>query len=172
MASGRAIQTGFAAKGDFMLRISNGLWRCAMIIVGILGLVGTGGCATILGGGGEQNVRVNSSPSGAAVKVDGKDYGKTPAVVRLSRKENHVVRLELAGYQPTETKLEKQLNPWVFGNILFGGLIGLAVDIGTGGVNELKPGAVESTFGANTASGPTDMPVGLNVNFRPSSGGE
>ena len=104
-----------------MLRISNEYWRGAMIIVGALGLAGAGGCATIVGGGGEQTVRVNSSPSGAAVKIDGNNYGVTPMMARLSRKESHIVRLELAGYQPSETKLEKSLNPWVFGNILFGG---------------------------------------------------
>ena len=149
-----------------MLGIRTGLWRCAAIILGAAGLFGTGGCATIMGGGGEQWVRVNSTPAGAAVKIDGNDSGVTPTMVKLTRKEAHVVRLELPGYEPAETKLEKNLNPWVFGNILFGGLIGLGVDMATGSVNELKPSDVNSTFGPPTPSAPGKGAVGMNVTLR------
>jgi hypothetical protein len=134
-----------------MLGNYGGLWRCALIILGLAGLSITGGCASIMSGGGEQVVRVNSTPAGAAVKIDGHDYGVTPTLAKLTRKENHVVRLELAGYQPSETRLEKSLNPWVFGNIIFGGVVGVVVDVVTGGVNELKPDGVDSTLGVATA---------------------
>jgi len=119
-----------------------------------------------MSGGGEQMVRVNSTPAGAAVKIDGHDYGVTPTMAKLTRKESHIVRLELAGYQPSETKLEKSLNPWVFGNILFGGVVGVVVDVVTGGVNELKPDGVDSTLGPATAPRSETDAAKANVTLR------
>jgi hypothetical protein len=143
-----------------------------MMIFGAAALSGAGGCATFMSGGGEQMVRVNSSPSGAAVKIDGRDFGVTPTMAKLTRKDSHIVRLELAGYQPRETQLEKSLNPWVFGNILLGGVIGVVVDVVTGGINELKPDEVDLTFGPKPGSTPGNTPLGLNVRLQANQGGQ
>ena len=144
----------------------NAFWRCFAMILGLLGLMGVGGCATIMGGGGEQTVRINSTPPGAAVRLDGHEYGITPTMAKLSRKETHLVQLELAGYQSTETRLEKSLNPWVFGNILFGGLIGIVVDVASGSVNELKPEEVQSTFAAKVQSTGNSKALSLHVQMQ------
>jgi hypothetical protein len=53
-----------------MLGNYGGLWRCALMILGLAGLSGAGGCASIMSGGGMQRARVNSTPAGAAVKID------------------------------------------------------------------------------------------------------
>ena len=39
-----------------MVVTSNTFWRCFAMILGLLALMGVGGCATIMGGGGEQVV--------------------------------------------------------------------------------------------------------------------
>ncbi|HEX2778124.1 MAG TPA: hypothetical protein VHM30_01420, partial [Gemmatimonadaceae bacterium] len=70
----------------------------------------------------------------------------------LKRKDEHLVRLELAGYHPYDVPLKRGVNGWVWGNIVFGGLPGLAVDAITGALYKLKPGDVNGTLTRQTAS--------------------
>jgi hypothetical protein len=72
--------------------------------------------------------------------------GRTPVIAKLARGDNHVVRLELPGYQPFETTFTKSVSGWVWGNILFGGLIGLAVDAISGGLYYLTPEQLQATL--------------------------
>lgn len=104
-------------------------------------------CASIIHGS-RQQVSVTSTPSNARITVDGQPQGSTPAVINLKRKDLHTVRLELEGYQPTEIALTRKVSGWVWGNIVFGGLIGLAVDAGTGGMYKLTPAQVAATLPA------------------------
>ena len=69
--------------------------------------------------------------------VDGKILGHTPVTASLTRKDNHTIRIALAGYQPYEMNVTHHVSGWVWGNIIFGGLIGLAVDAITGGLYSL-----------------------------------
>jgi hypothetical protein len=68
--------------------------------------------------------------------------GNTPVVAKLSRKDNHIVKLNLDGYQPFEATLTRSTSGWVWGNIVFGGLIGLAVDAMSGGLYNLSPNQI------------------------------
>jgi hypothetical protein len=85
------------------------------------------GCATIIHGT-RQEVAFSSSPTGAEVWVDSIKMGETPVIAKLRRKDTHAVKLVLNGYQPYETTITRSVSGWVFGNIVFGGLIGLGVD--------------------------------------------
>ena len=87
-------------------------------------------CATILAPGPDI-VAVNSSPEGARVKLDGQPVGKTPLVVSFDRKGEGVLTFNLSGYEPMVIDRDKVVNGWVFGNIIFGGIIGLIVDFVT-----------------------------------------
>ncbi len=61
--------------------------------------------------------------------------------------------MTLEGYQPYEITLTKKSNGWVWGNIIFGGLIGLVVDASTGAMYKLTPEQVEANLKSNdTAS--------------------
>lgn len=100
-------------------------------------------CATIMQGT-TQNLGIGSNPTGASVLVDGQQQGKTPIVTKLSRKDNHIVRLELDGYQPYETTLSRSVSGWIWGNIVFGGIPGLAVDAISGGLYKLKPDQIQA----------------------------
>jgi PEGA domain-containing protein len=113
--------------------------RLAVIPLLMVLVVGAGiGCATIMHGT-NQGIGIGSSPTGANVFVDKQPQGTTPVVAKLSRKDIHYVRLELAGYQPYETALSRRVSGWVWGNIVFGGLVGLAVDAISGGLYKLTP---------------------------------
>ena len=107
-------------------------------------------CASIIHGT-RQDVGISSSPSAAQVTVDGLQTGTTPVVAHLTRKDNHIVRIELAGYKPYETTLTRKVSGWVWGNIVFGGLIGLAVDAISGGLYNLTPEQVSGTLLANSS---------------------
>jgi hypothetical protein len=91
------------------------------------------GCATIITGAGEdQAVRFASNPRGATVYVDDNPVGQTPVSVRLTRKDDHHIRIEHAGYKPYERTITSGFNEWILGNIFIGGLVGLSVDLLSG----------------------------------------
>lgn len=101
------------------------------------------GCATIMHGS-RQSIGIGSSPTGARVLVDKQLQGTTPVVAKLSRKDDHLVRLELDGYEPFETNLTRKISGWVLGNIVLVGLIGLTVDGITGGLYQLTPEQIQA----------------------------
>jgi hypothetical protein len=113
-------------------------------------LLSTGACATIMQGS-EQPVSVSSTPAGATISVDGQPMGTTPAVLRLARKETHLVRLELDGYQPFDISLERKTSGWMWGNVVFGGLVGIVVDASTGAMYRLTPESIEAGMQTRTA---------------------
>lgn len=108
-------------------------------------------CATIMHGT-NQEVGLSSTPTNARVTVDNKPLGNTPVVAKLSRKDNHIVRFDLDGYQPFEATLTRRTSGWVWGNIVFGGLIGLAVDAISGGLYKLTPEQIAGTMPSQTAA--------------------
>ncbi len=100
------------------------------------------GCATIIHGT-KQDIAVSSVPTGAKVIVKGVHMATTPAVIKLDRKESNIVlRFEKEGYQPVEVALNRSVDAWIAGNIVFGGLIGLAIDFINGAAYKLSPSEV------------------------------
>ena len=124
------------------------LGRSALFTALVVSLTG---CCSIIHGT-RQDVGISSAPTGAIVKVDNVPSGNTPVVAKLTRKDNHFVRVELSGYQPFDMTLTRSVSGWVWGNIVFGGLIGLAVDAIDGAFYNLSPEQVSATLAANHAS--------------------
>lgn len=99
------------------------------------------GCATMFDGK-TQAITVNTSPPKAncLFKRNGQDVGdieKTPgsAVIEKSRDDVTVV-CNKKGYEESTYIDKSGVAAWTFVNILFGGVIGLAVDYGTGAINK------------------------------------
>ncbi len=122
------------------------------------------GCASIVHGG-QRNITINSTPSGAKVVIIKADTGLpvhngvTPLTVSLDPKRGYfkgqayTLKVELEGYNSAEVAIKPELSGWFFGNILFGGLIGmLAVDPATGAMWNLTPDKIEQPLSANQAS--------------------
>lgn len=123
-------------------------------IVAGIALVATVGCASIIHGR-TQKVGISSSPTGATVTIDNKPLGSTPLFADLKRGEEHIVTIEMAGYEKSQLTLTKSVSGWVWGNIVFGGLIGLAVDAISGGLYNLSPEQLNAELrknGANVSS--------------------
>ncbi len=89
------------------------------------------GCATMLNGP-TQLIRVSSTPDGAQVLINEKIVGTTPCVVDLQRSHDYALVLKKDGYKPLTCPLRRVSSGATLGNILFGGLFGLAVDAMSG----------------------------------------
>jgi hypothetical protein len=101
------------------------------------------GCATIVKGH-SQPISVSTTPPGAACQVDrdGETIGTvnpTPGsiTVKKSRKEI-AVSCTKEGYERADGKVASKFHPMTFGNILFGGIIGIGVDAASGAMNEYE----------------------------------
>jgi hypothetical protein len=103
------------------------------------------GCASIIHGT-HQDVGISSNPTGASVTIDNVVTGQTPVIAKLTRKSNHIVKMELPGYQPFEATLTCGVSGWVWGNVVFGGLVGLAVDAISGGMYKLTPDQITASL--------------------------
>jgi uncharacterized protein YceK len=96
------------------------------------------GCATIVNGT-TQKISFSSYPSGATVSVNGTSKGITPIIAELERGTAQNLKIELKGFIPYETTLTKTTSGWVWGNILFGGIVGVVIDATNGAMYRLTP---------------------------------
>jgi len=116
------------------------------------------GCASIVTGT-DQTLTFNSEPSGATVTVAGQVLGQTPLSVPISKGKNKSITFEKEGYKTHSSQLATSTNPWVLGNVVFGGFVGSTTDGLTGAINEFQPDhffvtlVPENSFGV-TASKP------------------
>jgi len=124
-----------------------------LVLAALLGTASLGllACASILHGS-SQDLGIASQPTGASVTVDNQVLGHTPVVAKLKRKDKHTIAVTLDGYQPFELTTTRGTSGWVWGNILFGGLIGLAVAFSTGGAYKIKPEQVSAQLSRAAAS--------------------
>lgn len=101
------------------------------------------GCATIMSGN-KQDISITSYPDGAKVKINGADVcGATPCKVSLERKkENAVVSIEKDGYQSITREIPSDMNGWLIGNIIFGGVFGTTTDAMSGSMYKYENSAV------------------------------
>lgn len=102
-------------------------------------------CATLVNGT-RQNISISSQPSDANIWLDSMYVGRTPMIVQVPRSDSHLVTISLEGYEPYQIVFSKRLSGWVFGNIIFGGFIGLAIDAITGSIYTLTPDQVQATL--------------------------
>ena len=112
------------------------------------------GCATIVHKG-PRAIPIDSSPSGAKVSIYDRTNrlvmtNTTPFVAQLPVKfgyfksPNYRLDFELPGHTPVSTRIDSSVSGWYFGNLLFGGIIGmLIVDPLTGAMYNLTPEKIE-----------------------------
>lgn len=117
----------------------------AIVVSLIILTVSTSGCATIVHGR-SQDVALASTPPGATVKIDGVQT-TTPGKVTLRRDQDYNATFEKEGYSTRQVKIEKEGSWWLLGNIIFGGIIGLIIDLAAGGAYDLEPDSVDIDLG-------------------------
>lgn len=100
-------------------------------------------CSTILNTT-TQDVEIKTKPENAKITIDGKKYGTTPQVINLERGNNHIVKLELDGYEPYETQLTRKISTWFWFNIFNGIVPGVLTDYISGSMYRLLPEGLEA----------------------------
>jgi hypothetical protein len=105
-------------------------------------LVTCTGCASVVSGrNADVSVRTNVPHARVVVRDKRGDEVATaqaPASFTLKRKDKFIfparytATIEAPGYQPVSVPIRQTVNPWVLGNIVIGGPIGLVVDNATG----------------------------------------
>ncbi|MEG8946295.1 PEGA domain-containing protein [Rosettibacter firmus] len=98
-------------------------------------------CATVINTT-TQNIEIKTNPSNAKIIIDGKKFGTTPQLVNLERGSNHVIKLELEGYDTYETQITRKISIWFWGNAFNGFLPGMLIDMFTGSMYNLLPEAI------------------------------
>ncbi len=101
------------------------------------------GCSTISEGTlwAERSILITSTPSDALVKYNGSVKGKTPMHLSLSpHYSKQEILIEKKGFTSALLDPKGGANAGVLGNILFGGLLGLAVDLASGSIIGTKDG--------------------------------
>lgn len=122
-----------------------------LLALAAIALLSTG-CASIVSGT-DQQLTFNSEPDEAVVTVSGKVLGKTPLTVAIDRKANQSITFEKEGYKTYTTQLSTTTNPWFFGNIVFGGLLGSTTDGASGAIREFSPDQYFVTLTPDTPTG-------------------
>ncbi len=118
------------------------LSKLPLFAISVALLLSLSGCATIMTGGSNRPVRVQSEPAGASVYLNDAFQGKTPLTLSVARRDRHRLRIERDGFASYSREITPAFNPAVFGNILIGGLIGTGVDIVSGAIVTPNPGTV------------------------------
>lgn len=115
-------------------------------------------------------VTVDSTPRDADVIIKNRRgeqvySGRTPALVRLKSgagfftNAKYAITISKPGFTSKTVELRATLNGWYFGNIIFGGLIGLLiVDPATGAMYRLNQLDVNETLQNEVQTAATEVP--------------
>ena len=98
-------------------------------------------CATVFNTS-TQEVEITSTPEFGKITIDGRKYGTTPQIINLERGNNHVIKIDLDGYDSYETQITRKNSAWVWFNILNGFLPGYLFDYLSGSMYSLYPDKV------------------------------
>ena len=108
-----------------------------------------GGCASITRGTTDQ-VQIQSEPAGAEVHTSMGQVCTTPCTLQFSRKDEFTVTASKPGYHSAQTPVGTRIAAGgaagFAGNVLVGGVIGMAVDASTGATLEHYPNPVMLTL--------------------------
>lgn len=151
-------------KFKYMKRKNVSLWLLTSAIL-------FSSCASIVSKG-VYPISINSTPSGANISVitsDGTELykGNTPAVVNLKagdgffKRATYQVKFSKAGYDERIVPINFKVDGWYWGNIIFGGAIGmLIVDPATGAMYKLETEYLNETL---TQTGTTQNEQELKI---------
>jgi hypothetical protein len=136
------------------------------------------GCASIVSKT-SWPISINSSPSEAKISIKDKKgieiyTGSTPATLKLKSgagffsKARYQVTFEKAGYEKKVVPVEFKLNGWYWGNIIFGGPLGLLIiDPASGAMFKLETEFLNETLTKSVASVDTKELQLLDINNIP-----
>jgi len=123
--------------------------KISLLLFALINVLVLTGCATMTRGTTE-TVMVQSTPSGADVRVSNGFTGRTPFTFTAPRKGDLIVSISLPGYEAQDHILYSNVAgkgaAGVAGNTLIGGVIGIGVDMATGAALSHKPNPLVVTL--------------------------
>lgn len=121
-----------------------------------------GGCASMVNGP-TQTIPVTSDPAGALVFLDDVGAGVTPCKVTLDRKSDHLLVLRKDGHEEYTMELRRTASPWVYGNVFFGGLVGIYSDTQGGAQFQFMYDKIQIQLRPTSTTRPTTQPTTANA---------
>lgn len=104
------------------------------------------GCASVTRGTKDTWVVETTLPGARVETSNGFSCASTPCAIKMPRRSEFVATITKDGYETVEVNVTHQISggggAGMAGNVLVGGLIGAAVDAGTGAMNDLVPNPV------------------------------
>ncbi len=136
-----------------------------MIMIKKFALVAIGsfamsGCATVMHGANQKFI-VESDPAGATVTFSNGATCVTPCKIELPRRYDFRTDLKLDGYRPVYVLVRSKAGGATFGNLLLGGMVGVAIDSSNGANKQLSPNPLKVRL---TPVGQTTAEVLLDKN--------
>ncbi|MCG8440306.1 MAG: hypothetical protein MI723_00715 [Caulobacterales bacterium] len=126
---------GLSSAGRFVAGIS-----CAAIL---------SACATVTRGTNDTWV-AETTPPGATVSTSNGYTCTTPCSLKMPRKSQFVAKIAKDGCEPVEATIANKMSggggAGMAGNVILGGLIGAAVDAGSGAMLDLAPNPLQVTL--------------------------
>ena len=125
--------------------------------------VAVSGCATIIEGS-SQAIAIDTTPPGASCSVEREgqqisSIASTPGSAHVDKSKNDItVTCNKPGYREAKMSYSPKFNGTTFGNIIAGGVIGVAVDASTG-ANYEYPNQVSITLTPLGAPVPAPTPA-------------
>jgi hypothetical protein len=130
--------------------------RSALCLCGLI-VCTLAGCASVMCGR-HAEIAINSNPPRAQVAVQNEKgetvaRSTTPAIVSLKRSNGlfkkaprYTAFIERPGYETAEVSINPKWNPWILGNVVLGGVIGLAADSATGAIWRYSPDEINQSL--------------------------
>ena len=119
-------------------------------------------CATSTRGT-SQKFNIDTTPTAANVELSTGQTCVSPCQLKLKRKKGFSVTATKEGYQPAKAVVDSRVRGGGVaggaGNIVAGGLIGIAVDASSGAMNDLTPNPLHLTLKPVEAPAVVEAPV-------------
>ena len=136
---------------------------CKKVVFIFAILLYTSSCATIFKGS-SADIRVNSSPAGATVTVNGVHRGLTPQTLSLKRNKDHILEFTRDGYEKVTFAVDRKfdIGTTIVGNLFSWWLLGVIVDVASGAAYTLTPADLNANLSALQAH--KIVPYEANIN--------
>jgi hypothetical protein len=126
-------------------------------------MVAVSGCASITRGTTEAFV-IETDPPGATARLSSGETCTTPCTLTKKHRDEFTVNIEKEGYEPVDANVSHTTAgsgaAGMAGNVLLGGIIGAAIDAGTGSTQKLAPNPLAVTLlPTNTTQSVSDATI-------------
>ena len=97
----------------------------------LIGLLLFASCASLMTGPTD-SIDIESNPPGATFTTNLGIQGTTPATITVPDDKTVMLTVSAPGYQTATVTLQPRMSGWFLGNLVFGGIVGIIIDLISG----------------------------------------